>query len=281
MTDEGFAPTHTLLHISDTHLTRSDLDAPLLSQVRPFEQFDRFASSVEASGLRVDAIVMSGDLANDGEADAYRSIRERVGRLADACEAETIWVMGNHDERSAFRAVLFADASGSTEPVDTVTEVKGLRIISLDTSVPGSNHGEVRVSQLEWLANVLREPAPAGTLIAMHHPPLHSPIDVLRQFGLRDTEGLAEVIRNTDVRSILVGHYHYSSFGMFAGVPVSVASSTSHTQDLRVQHPGMRVVNGAQAANLVHVYPDQVVHSVVPVAMHPVLQAEPSGDAAG
>ncbi len=281
MTDEGFAPTHTLLHVSDTHLTPSDVNAPPLSQVRPFEQFDRLASSIEASGVRIDAIVMSGDLANDGEAEAYRRIRDRVSRLADAGGAEITWVMGNHDDRSAFRAGLLDDASGSTEPVESVTEVKGLRIISLDTSVPGSNHGEIRASQLEWLANVLREPAPAGTLIAMHHPPLHSPIDVLRQFGLRDTEGLAEVIRNTDVRSILVGHYHYSSFGMFAGVPVSVASSTSHTQDLRVQHPGMRVVNGAQAANLVHVYPNQVVHSVVPVATHPVLQAVPADDTAG
>ena len=48
-------------------------------------------------------------------------------------------------------------------------------------------------------------------------------------------------------------------------IPVSVASSTCYAQDLTVPVGGTRPQDGAQAFNMVHVYDDTVVHSVVPV----------------
>ena len=73
------------------------------------------------------------------------------------------------------------------------------------------------------------------------------------------------MLRGTDVRAIIAGHLHYSTFATFAGIPVSVASSTCYAQDLTVPVGGTRPQDGAQAFNLVHVYDDTVVHSVVPV----------------
>ena len=46
---------------------------------------------------------------------------------------------------------------------------------------------------------------------------------------------------------------------------MSVASSTCYAQDLTVPTGGTRPQDGAQAFNLVHLYDDTVVHSVVPV----------------
>src|SRR5690606_31001133 len=82
---------------------------------------------------------------------------------------------------------------------------------------------------------------------------------------LRDQSRLAEVLRGTDVRAIIAGHLHYSTFATFAGIPVSVASSTCYAQDLTVPTGGMRPQDGAQTFNLVHVFDDTVVHSVVPI----------------
>jgi 3',5'-cyclic-AMP phosphodiesterase len=45
---------------------------------------------------------------------------------------------------------------------------------------------------------------------------------------------------------------------------VSVASATCYTQDLTVTAGGTRGRDGGQACNLVHVYQDTVVHSVIP-----------------
>ena len=125
----------------------------------------------------------------------------------------------------------------------------------LDSTVPGHHYGEVDAEQLDWLRDVLATPAPHGTLLAMHHPPVPSVLDLAALVELRDQAGLAEVLEGSDVRSILAGHLHYSSTATFAGVPVSVASATCYTQDLNVPVGGTRGRDGARAFNLVHVYP--------------------------
>ena len=99
----------------------------------------------------------------------------------------------------------------------------------------------------------------------MHHPPVPCVLDLAATVELRDQSRLAAVLRGTDVRAILAGHLHYSTFATFAGIPVSVASATCYTQDLTVPQGGTRGRDGAQAYNLVHVYDDTIVHSVVPV----------------
>ena len=89
--------------------------------------------------------------------------------------------------------------------------------------------------------------------------------DLAATVELRDQSRLAAVLRGTDVRTILAGHLHYSTFATFAGIPVSVASATCYTQDLTVPRAAPAGADGAQAYNLVHVYDDTIVHSVVPV----------------
>jgi 3',5'-cyclic AMP phosphodiesterase CpdA len=114
-------------------------------------------------------------------------------------------------------------------------------------------------------------PAPDGTLLAMHHPPVPSVLDLAASVELRDQAALARVLRGTDVRSIIAGHLHYSSTATFAGIPVSVASATCYTQDLNVPVGGTRGRDGARAFNLVHFYPDTVLHSVVPLGSYTAL----------
>ena len=132
---------------------------------------------------------------------------------------------------------------------------------------------------LAWLRGVLATPAPEGTILAMHHPPMPSVLDLAASVELRDQRPLAEVLEGSDVRSILAGHLHYSSTATFAGIPVSVASATCYTQDLTVPVGGTRGRDGARAFNLVHVYPSTIVHSVVPLGSYApldVIDAEES-----
>jgi 3',5'-cyclic-AMP phosphodiesterase len=259
-------PDHFLLHFSDTHFVGGD--RRLYDRVDSEAHLRRLADEFAASGQRPEAIVFTGDLADHGEPDAYARLRDIVEPFADRLGAEVIWCMGNHDERSAFRAALL-DESPTTEPVDRVHDVDGLRVIVLDSTVPGHHHGEIAQDQLAWLADVLATPAPHGSVLALHHPPVPSVQDLAVLVELRGQARLAEVLRGSDVRAILGGHLHYSTSATFAGIPVSVASATCYTQDLTVAARGTRAQNGAQAFNLVHVYPDTVMHSVVPVGGHP------------
>ncbi len=267
-TAEHPRPDHFLLHLSDTHLLGGG--GSLYDTVDAENHLRQLLDQIESSEGRPEAIIFTGDLADKGEPDAYDRLRRMVEPVAARLGAQVIWVMGNHDNRGAFREHLLAEQPTS-RPIDRVYDVNGLRIITLDSSVPGHHHGEVTSEQLDWLAEELSTPAPHGTILAMHHPPLPSVLDLAVAVELRDQAGLAEVLFATDVRSILAGHLHYSSTGTFAGIPVSVASATCYTQDLTVPTGGTRGRDGARAFNLVHVYDQTVLHSVVPLGEYAAL----------
>lgn len=262
-------PEHFILHVSDTHFVGEGelLHESVDSDAKLAELFDGFAKS----NARPEAIVFTGDLADAGQPDAYERLRAMVEPAAEKLGAQVIWVMGNHDERVAFRRGLLDEEADQSEPVDRVFDINGLRIIALDSTIPGQHYGEITDEQLEWLAKELEVPAPDGTLLALHHPPVPSPIGLIALVELRQQDKLAEVIRGTDVRGILGGHLHYPTHSTFAGVPVSVASATCYTQDLNVVYPGARGQDGGQSYNLVHVYGDKVLHSIVPIGQYPTV----------
>jgi 3',5'-cyclic AMP phosphodiesterase CpdA len=261
-TAEYPAPERILLHVSDTHLRAGG--SRLFDVVDGAQRLARALDAVEASGVRPDALIFTGDLADLGEPGAYRDLRDIVEPLAERLGAQVLWVMGNHDDRAAFRTSLLGELPGA-DAIDRVDELDGLRVITLDSTVPGHHHGELTDGQLEWLGDALATPAPLGTILAMHHPPVPSVLPLAASVELLDQSRLADVVRGTDVRAIIAGHLHYSTFATFAGIPVSVASSTCYAQDLTVPTGGTRPQDGAQAFNLVHVYDDTIVHSVVPV----------------
>ena len=219
---------------------------------------------MQALGIRPDAIVFTGDLTDLGEPDAYRALRATIDPVAARLGAPVIWVAGNHDERPALRRDLLG-LEPTEEPVTAVHDLGGLRLIVLDTTVPGWHHGDLDEAQLAWLREELGTPAPLGSILAMHHPPLPSHIPLFDILELRDQARLARVLAGSDVRAILAGHLHYSTSGMFAGVPVSVAAATCYTMDLARPATEVNGMDAGQSFQLVHVYDETITHAVVPV----------------
>lgn len=268
------APTHSIAHISDTHFLAGGKQ--LYGSVNTEAHLEQALRQLERSEIRPQAIVFTGDLADLGEPEAYRRLRAIVEPAAERLGAEVIWVMGNHDERLQYSQQLF-DEAGSEAPQDRVYDIDGLRIISLDTTVPGYHHGELTDGQLEWLANELATPAPHGTLIAVHHPPIPTPLLwAMQMLELDAQDRFAEVIRGTDVRGILAGHLHYSTHSLVAGIPVSVVAATCYTLDLSAEQRLLSGVDAGQAISAVHVYGDRIVHSLVPLGDYPEVSGFPS-----
>lgn len=267
----------TLLHISDTHVRAEG--GRLFGLVDGAATLTRAIAVLEEARIAVDAIVFTGDLADLGQREAYAELRAIVEPFAARLDARIVWVMGNHDDRAGFRAELLDDLSADVRPIDRVDDLDGLRIVTLDSTVPGRHHGEVSDEQLDWLAEVLAVPAPLGTILAMHHPPIPSVLPLAASVELRDQRRLAPVLRGSDVRAIIAGHLHYSSFATFAGIPVSVASSTCYVQDLTVPAGGSRPQDGARSVNLVRVHEDTVVHAVIGVEPSSTLEHIDAEDA--
>ncbi len=255
-------PRHFLLHLSDTHLLGGP--GPLYGAVDSEERLIQIFAGIAASGARPEAVIFTGDLTDKGEPEAYTKLRRIVEPACKDMGAQVIWAMGNHDHRGNFRAGLLGEPANDA-PVDSSHFLNGLRVITLDTSVPGFHHGELGADQLQWLAGELATPAPDGTILALHHPPVPSVLDLSVLVELRRQSELADVLRGSDVRTILAGHLHYSTHAMFAGIPVSVASATCYTQDLNTPVGGAHGRDGGQAYNLVHVYEHTIVHSTVPL----------------
>ncbi len=259
-------PLLAIAHFSDPHLLAGG--RPLYGAVDTGANLLRALAQLERSEEQVAAIVFTGDLADLGEADAYRRLREIVEPAATRIGTEIVWVMGNHDERARYQSELFGEA-GTDEPQDRVYDLGGLRLIAFDTTVPGYHHGDIADEQFDWLEAQLATPAPLGTVLAMHHPPVPSPVEAMAILELRRQDRLAEVLRDSDVRVILGGHLHYSTHSTFAGIPVSVASATCYTLDVSAPPSTLLGVGGGQAYTLMHVYADRTVHSVVPVGDFP------------
>jgi len=256
------AASHVIAHVSDTHFLAGG--RPLYGKVNTIEHLSQALAQLERSTAKPQAIVFTGDLADLGEPDAYVRLRELVEPVAARMNAQVIWVMGNHDERPDYSRLLFDEESDA--PQDRVYDIDGLRIISFDTTVPGYHHGAVTDDQLDWLADVLSSPAPHGTILAVHHPPIPTPLlEAMGILELQDQPKLAAVLRGSDVRAILAGHLHYSTHSTFAGIPVSVASATCYTLDLSAEDRLLSGVDFGQSVNVVHVYEEQLVHSIIPV----------------
>ncbi len=266
-------PSHVVAHLSDPHVLAGgrlqygvvDTEAGLVLALERLRHVDPPPQ----------VLVFTGDLADKAEPAAYALLRELVGSAAAAIGAQVVWTMGNHDERAAYARGLY-DEDGDG-PQDRVHEVDGLRVVALDTSVPGYHHGSLEPSQLAWLADVLATPAPHGTVLAMHHPPIPVPmLPAAALIELADQHQLAEVLTGTDVRVIVGGHFHFSTYSTFAGIPVSVASASCYTSDPAPDGRFVSGVDGHTAFTMMHLYDDRVVHTVVPLAPAPEVTGFPS-----
>jgi 3',5'-cyclic-AMP phosphodiesterase len=250
-----------ILHLSDTHL--SGTGALHRTGVDTTEALQGLLADLERLD-GIDAVVVTGDVADDGSADAYRIARDRILGFARGHDAMTIFSTGNTDDRSAFADVLGSGHLGPygeelalsvIESADgeraAVSMVDGLRLVTLDTLVPGKVYGAVSAAQLAWLRDVLADPAPQGTVLAFHHPPLLSDDTVQRALALQEPESLAAAIRGTDVRVVLCGHYHLQLAGRLEQAMVWVGPGVVNRRDLTAGDGTIRYVRGT-AATLVN-----------------------------
>jgi len=136
-----------------------------------------------------------------------------------------------------------------------VLEQYPVRLIALDTVVPGKTGGLMCPARLGWLAARLEEAAARPTLIFMHHPPFATGIGHMDQVGLEGAAAMGEVVaRHPQVERVVCGHLHRPIQLRWRGTVVITAPSTAHqvVLDLRDDAPSMFAME--PPAFLVHVW---------------------------
>jgi 3',5'-cyclic AMP phosphodiesterase CpdA len=168
--------------------------------------------------------------------------------MLEALQMPYLLLPGNHDDRDVL-AQVFADhpyLHGEDGFVQYAVEDYSLRILVLDTVVPGHSHGGLCERRLAWLAARLDEQPGRPTVIVMHHPPFETGIAHMDAIGLLEgADELARIVsRHANVERILCGHLHRTIFRRFAGTIASTCPSPAHqvALDLRPEGPSAFVM---------------------------------------
>jgi Icc protein len=205
-----------IAHVSDIHVD---------SGARAAERARRVFAYLDTLPVDLDAVVVTGDIADHGLDAEYQTVRTLT-----ASRHPVLIGPGNHDDREAFRRSLLG-VEPSTEPIDQVLRTDRFVLVHCDSSIPRQDDGFLADSTLAWLAAELdATPADVPILVAFHHPPveLHVPyVDGIRQFG---EERLAAALADRrNVVALLAGHAHTAAATRFAGLPLLVAPGVVST----------------------------------------------------
>ncbi len=252
---------HLLVQFSDTHIApRGTLAYDLVDTAA------HLANAVAAVGRLSHlplAVLVTGDLANHGDDEAYRHLRALLAPLP--CP---VYLMpGNHDDRAALRRAfpehVYLQSNNTTDAdgfIQYDIRFPGLRLLTLDTVVPHASHGSLCATRIGWLADQLAEAPQTPTIVAMHHPPFRAFLDYMDGIGLREgCDELAHVVsRHPQVCRILCGHLHRSVQTQWAGTLVQTAPSTAHQVWLDFSPGGAKSFGMEPPGFLVHAWaPDQ------------------------
>jgi len=252
----------TFFQISDTHLVKPGHQ--LADVIDPAAQLQKILDRIVESGTRPAGLLLTGDLADRGDRQAYQLLRHMVWPVAENLGCPVLSIPGNHDDRLEFATEILRAAEPARR-LDWVVEVSGVRIIALDSQVPGAQHGQLDQWQLDRVRQLLSTPAPHGSLLLLHHPPIPSPLPTMTSMALRDPERLAAAVRGTDLRMIVCGHNHYAGAGALGGVPVWVGAASVYRGDTTPPH-GIARSTAAGGFSRIDVFTDQAVASALPAA---------------
>jgi 3',5'-cyclic-AMP phosphodiesterase len=173
---------------------------------------------------RPDVLLVTGDLVENGTDEEYAV----VGELLSAASLPVHVLPGNHDRREGLRARFELPGDGAA-PVQYAAQLGPMRLVALDTTIPGRASGELDSDRLSWLDAELTRAPEQPTLLAMHHPPASTGLAPWDEIGLApgDRDALGEVVRrHPQVQRLVAGHIHQPLVAALAGQPVLAVPST-------------------------------------------------------
>ena len=194
-----------ILHISDTHIVP---EGQLVS--RRLETADALKRLVDRIvGIRrqigpIDAVLVSGDLSDDGSAESYSHFKALMAPL----DCPLLVIPGNHDIRASMREA-FAGSLPPDGPLNWRRHIADITIIGLDTLVEGHGHGALAKETLTFLHDALTCTKGLPVLLALHHPPFASGIAFMDDIGLTNIAAFHDVIAGHEGQlRIICGHIH-------------------------------------------------------------------------
>lgn len=180
-----------LAHLTDTHLL-ADPTADLWGH----NTTSGLVAVMDALPPRVDAMVVTGDVAEDSTPEAYR----RALALTEDRAGQRHFVPGNHDSPTIMQSVL-----GALPPLRMVPISSAWTLALVDSQWFEHDAGRIGIDTLALLRDELVA-VRSHVIVGLHHPPV-SPCSS-PACGLTNRDELLDAIAGGPVRVVLSGHVH-------------------------------------------------------------------------
>ena len=184
-------------------------------------------ATIENLPRKPDLVIATGDLTDCGLAAEYEVLRD----ILEPLSMPIYLVPGNHDRRAELFAEFGSDGYFRNDDGFLHYTIEGhdVRLIGLDSVVPGHGHGEMCAARLAWLEGRLGEERKRPTMIFMHHPPFATGLTDMDRINCRNGNAMSAVLRRFDnIERVVCGHHHRPITVRWAGTIGSVAPSTAH-----------------------------------------------------
>ena len=211
------------IQFTDLHLVPR---GEMLHGLDPCKRLEACIADINLNHADAELCVITGDLAQSGQLEAYRDLRDCLSRL----ELPFHLMVGNHDRREQALEI-FPDI-----PVDpngffqTSIETIAGRFVLLDTVEEGKPWGSFCEKRRNWLHKTLEASRERPVYLFMHHPPFPVGLNCVDRIGLGGDGGhIGEILLEHDnIRHLFFGHLHRPISGSWQGIPYSTLRGINH-----------------------------------------------------
>lgn len=210
-----------LLQFTDIHLTTP---GETIGGRDPNANFEHALDHAMAQHADAEALFITGDLSDWGDAADYQRLKARVDRLPLPVHL----LIGNHDDRPTMLGAL-PSLKGEDGFVHHVVPLSLGHAITLDTWWPDTHAGRFCEVRAAWLDKQLSELA-GPVWIFMHHNPVPIEVAPMDKIMLLDADRFAATVapHSDKIAHIFHGHCHLPLCGSLHGIPFSAPRGTNH-----------------------------------------------------
>ena len=244
-------PTMIMAQISDFHVVPRD--NLLQGRVDTNLMLARALEHLNCLTPPVDVVLATGDLADQGRESEYEVLKDVLDRL----RMPVYLIPGNHDDRGRLRRAFshhaYLPADG--EFLHYVVEDYPVRLICLDSTIPGQDGGAMCERRLAWLEARLNEGRERPTVVTIHHPPFPCGLSHMDWQRLDNSEAFGALIaRHPQIERILCGHVHRPVQIRWNGTIACIAPTPAHQTPLDLSGDAPSAFSLEPAACYVHAW---------------------------
>jgi Icc protein len=242
------------IHLTDLHLSHP---GRIVNGCNPSFQLEECFKDIETWHGDAAFCVISGDLAESAEEEAYQFLKDKIKKFKIPC----FLMIGNHDDRSVFQRIFKNHPKDTHGFVQYLHETADKVFLFLDTTIGGKeeHRGQLCNDRLTWLKQNLTKAGNKKTYLFMHHPPFNIGLPYVDNIKLIDAEGFTEALATgQNICHIFFGHVHRMTYVNWRGFSFTSLSSVNHQIPLVAASVNAEYCREPPAYGVIHLSEDQM-----------------------